>query len=515
MRASTSRESRPLARGEIAMLAVLVAAKLTAHFVANGRYGYFRDELYFLACGEHLAWGYVDQPPLVAVIARLVRATLGDSLFAIRLLPALAGAAKLALTVLLARRLGGGRTAQLLAGVAVLVAPVFLGVDDYFSMNAFDQLFWVGAAFLVVEACDGERRWPWVALGLVLGVALLNKLSIVFFGFGLAVGLLVTRERRRLAKAGPWIAAAIALAIFAPHVVWQIRHGWPTLEQLASGRAEKNLVLSPLQFLAGVTLEQHPFTVPLWIAGLVFFFSRAGQRHRVLGWIFVAAAASLVFLKGKTYYLAPAFPILFAGGGCALESFFARRGWRLASPAFAAAMIAGGVLTAPLAIPVLPVETFIRYSHALGLAPPKLERHDLGPLPQQYADMFGWEEMVAAVARVYDGLAPDERARCAIFTGNYGEAGAIDFFGPRLGLPKAISGHNQYFLWGPRGASGDVLITIGQSMDDVRKVYDDVEVGATLHHPYAMPYENRRPIYVCRKPRVPLAEAWPMTKHYD
>ncbi|MBI1850743.1 MAG: glycosyltransferase family 39 protein, partial [Planctomycetes bacterium] len=309
------KDSRSWRRPDVVLLVALVSVKLLVHFLFNGGYGYFRDELYFMACGERLDWGYVDQPPLVALVACCERWLLGNSLFAIRFLPALAGATKLALAVVMTRRLGGGLFAQGLAGVAILVAPVCLGVDNYFSMNAFDQLFWVIATLLVLQTCRDDRTRPWIGLGFVVGVALLNKLSILFFIFGLAVGLMLTPQRRALKTRGPWIAALIALALFAPHVVWQIQHGWPTLEQLASGRATKNVLLSPFDFLLGVILENHPLSLPVWIAGLVFFFgSAAGKPHRILGWIFVTAAASLVLLHGKTYYLAPAFPIVFAGG---------------------------------------------------------------------------------------------------------------------------------------------------------------------------------------------------------
>ncbi|HJQ31818.1 MAG TPA: glycosyltransferase family 39 protein [Pyrinomonadaceae bacterium] len=508
-------------RGALAVALYLAAAKLVLHLLTNGQYGYFRDELYYLACGEHLDWGYVDQAPLIAVVARAERAVLGDSLFAIRFLPALSGAALVFVTGLLARELGGGRFAVVLACVCVIVAPAFLALHTILTMNAFEPLFWTAGAYFVARALKtGDGRY-WLWFGLVMGLGLENKHSTLVFGFAVVVGLLLTTARKFFLSKWLWIGGAVAFLIFLPNLLWQISHGWPTVEVLRNADKNQNLPISPLDFFKGQLLLTHPLTFPVWAAGLCFYlFTRAGRNFRALGWAYVVMFVLMIVLRAKVYYLLPVYPVLFAPGGVWFESLFARLAerrslWRLLRPASVALLVLGGAVTAPLALPVLPVETFIRYQRALGLEAPRTEKLRLAELPQHYADMFGWEEMTRAVASVYNSLPPDERGRCAVFARNYGEAGAIDFFGARYGLPKAIGKHQNYFLWGPRDYTGECVITVGERETDVRKSFDEVELAATITHPYAIPHENNLPVYVCRKPKRPLKEIWPEVKCYS
>jgi hypothetical protein len=228
----------------------------------------------------------------------------------------------------------------------------------------------------------------------------------------------------------------------------------------------------------------------------------------------VAILIVFFVLKAKTYYLAPAYPMLLGSGALAIETFIHERQWNWLKPATISILVVGGIITAPFAMPVLPVETYIKYQDFLGVEPPKTEKHKFGKLPQGYADMFGWENMVATVAKVYNSLPPEERAKCAIFAGNYGEAGAIDFFGKKYGLPKAISGHNNYWLWGPRDYSGEIMIVLGVGREDVQKAFEEVELGATVVSEYAMPYESNLPVFICRKPKMSLKEVWPRVKGY-
>jgi hypothetical protein len=303
--------------------------------------------------------------------------------------------------------------------------------------------------------------------------------------------------------------------IFLPYLLWQFHYDWPMLELLRRGQLYKNYPLSPLQFLWGQILEVHPFNLPIWLAGLYFYLvSKPGKPYRLLGWTYVAILIVFFILKAKTYYLAPAYPMLLAAGAFAIETFIQERQWNWLKPATVSVLVSGGIATAPFAMPVLPVETYIRYQDFLGIQAPQTERHKFGKLPQGYADMFGWENMVATVARVYNSLSPEERAKCAIFTSNYGEAGAIDFFGKKYGLPKAISGHNNYWLWGPGNYTGEIVITVGPRLEDVKKTFDQVELGATVVSEYAMPYESDLPVYICRKPKMPLKEVWPRVKNY-
>ena len=504
-------------RGEVALALYLSALKLVLHFLTNGGYGYFRDELYYLACGEHLDWGYVDQAPLIAVVAWFERAAFGDSLFALRLLPALAGAATVFLTGLTAREVGGRRFAVLVACVSVIVAPYFLSLNTLLTMNAFEPLFWVACAYILVRILKyGESRL-WILFGLVAGLGLMNKHSTLAFGFAVVAGLALSHSRRQFLNPWLWAGGAVALLVFAPNVIWQVQHGWPTVEVLRNADKNQNVAFSLAEFIKGQVLLMHPLTVPVWAAGLYFYlFGKEARPIRALGWAFVALFALMVVFRAKVYYLTPFYPILLASGGVQVESWLERpslRAW--ARPALVVVLLAGGALFAPLALPVLPVETFIRYQRALGIEPPRTEKLRLAELPQHYADMFGWEEMTQTVAAVYNSLPPEERGRCAIFARNYGEAGAIDFFGTRYGLPKSIGKHQNYFLWGPRDYTGECVITIGEKLEDVQKSFEQTEQVATFTHPYVLPHENNNPVFLCRKPRRPLKEIWPEVKCYS
>jgi len=507
--------SRQFLLGATALLLYLALAKLLLHLWFSSGYGYFRDEFYYLACGEHLDWGYVDQPPLTPLLAFLTRQFLGESLVALRFLPAVAGALLVLVTGLMVRELGGGRFAQGLAAVSVIAGPVYLGIDHIFTVNAFDHLFWALGAYLVILIVKRGDPRLWLVFGLVAGVGLQNKLSMLFFGFGVVVGLLLTPHRKYILSKWLWLGGLIAFVIFLPYFLWQFQHDWPMLELLRRGQLYKNYPLSPLQFLWGQVLEIHPFNLPIWLAGLYFYLvSKPGKPYRLLGWTYVPILIVFFVLKAKTYYLAPAYPMLLAAGALVIETFIRERQWNWLKPATVGLLLAGGAITAPFAMPVLPVETYIKYQSFLGIEPPKTERHKFGKLPQGYADMFGWENMVAIVAKVYNSLSSEERAKCAIFTSNYGEAGAIDFFGKKYGLPKAISGHNNYWLWGPGNHTGEIVITVGESLEDVKKTFDQVELGATVVSEYAMPYESDLPVYICRKPKVSLPEVWPRVKGY-
>jgi hypothetical protein len=493
---------------------LLALFKLAVQVAAIPGYGIFRDELYYLACGQRLAWGYVEFPPLIGVIARGMTAAFGDGLFGIRLAPALAGAALVAMTCLIVREFGGGRFAQLLAGLAVIAAPVWLSLHHFLSPNAFEPLYWMGCAWLFIRyAKSGDARlWLW--FGLVAGIGLMNKHSMLLFGFALVVGMLLTPARAALRERRLWLGGAVAFLIFLPHLVWQVREGFPLIEFLLRADAVKNYIQSPVEFFGGQVLMLHPLLLPLWLAGLWFFFSRAGRPWRALGWAYVVMFALLIALRGKPYYLVPAYPMLFAGGAVLLERAIERRAWNWMKPAAAALVVAAGAATAPLALPVLPVETYIRYAAFMGVGEVRTERHEMGRLPQLYADMHGWENMAARVAEVYHALPAEERAQAVVFGRNYGEAGAMEYYARRYGLPRAISGHNNYYLWGPRGDAG-VVIAIGGRAEDYREVFGDVRQAGTIVHEYAMPYESNLPIWVCRAPKATIQEVWPRVKHFN
>jgi hypothetical protein len=494
---------------------IVASTKLVVHLATqlfSGRWGYeyFVDELYFDACAKHLAWGYIDMPPFHPAVTAAVRATLGDSLFAIRLLPAIAGAALVLLTGLLARDLGGGRGAQLLAAVAVAVAPIVLVANSFSSMNAWEPLVWTGCAILLVRLLDGADPRLWLAFGLLAGIGLLNKHTMGLFGGAVVAGLLASARGRALFRSRwIWIGAAAAFFVFLPNLVWNIREGFPFFElQEAIRQDRRNVELSPLAFLGQQVLFLHPLTAPLWIGGLAWLlFGHEGKRYRLLGIAYLVILGALLAMNGRVYYLAPAYPMLFAAGGVAAERLFSGRlAW--IRPAYAALLVAGGILLAPMAFPLLPPETYVRYSRALGLQPPAIETHRMGPLPQLLADRFGWKEMAAEAARIYRALPPQERAGARVYGQNYGQAGAIDMHGPRLGLPPALSGHLAYHSWGPPPEDPTVLIVFDDDRETLERLFESVELAGRVEHPYSMPYQHFD-VWLCRRPKVSLRAIWP------
>jgi 4-amino-4-deoxy-L-arabinose transferase-like glycosyltransferase len=489
---------------------------LLLHLLVLTRYGIFRDELYYLACTDHLGWGYVDHPPFSIGVLWLTRALLGDSLWALRLPPALATAAVVVLTGWLAREAGGRRGAQSLAMLAALIAPVYLALGHIFSMNAFDILFWTAAICVLMRLLAAPRSSLWLWLGVLLGLGLLNKISVLWLILGITAGLLLTPYRRLFLTAGPWIAGSIAGLLFAPHLVWQIANGWPTLEFIHNATSQKMAAVSAVQFIGSQLLILHPVTAPLWLTGLLWsLFSRQAQRWRVGAILYVTVGLILIVNgKSRAEYLAPAYPMLFATGAVVWERFWEARQLRWLPAVSLGVMGTSGLLFLPFSLPILPVRTFVRFAQALHSAPPHEEKGSLGVLPQYYADMQGWEELTAAVAEVYHQLPPGEQAGCAISTSNYGEAGAIDYFGRRYGLPRAVCGHNSYWLWGTHGWKGQALIVVNTMSRRAQELFESVQQMTSVRLPLSMPYEQDVPIYVARGLKIPVDTAWSGAKLY-
>jgi hypothetical protein len=434
--------------------------------------------------------------------------------------PALTGAARIVLTSALARELGAGRFGTVLAGALAATPGVWWVIDHQFAMNCLEPLLWGGLALVVVRLIKTGNPKLWLVFGTIAGIGLQTKYSIVAFAAALVAGLLLTRQRRLLFT--PWVLAggAIALLIFLPNLIWNIQNNWPFLELMQNVRATgKDVVLSPGQYLVQQILMMNPVSFPFGFGGLVFLFlSREVKNYRALAWAFVITIAFFMITHGKDYYSASTYVMVLAAGAVAAErllnadKFSTRQ--RILKPACFLWLILGVVPLLPLVLPVLPIDQFIRYQSHLPFEVPKTETSFIGEtLPQYYADEFPWPGMVAEVARVYHSLSPEEQQRTAIFGNNYGQAAAIDFFGPQYGLPKAISGHQNYFLWGPRHYTGDIVIVLGDEEDDAREHFDSVTVAATLNNPYAYSYENR-PILLCRGLKWNLQTEWSRVKNW-
>jgi len=497
---------------ESIVLLIPAAVKFLLHVFTVKGWGLHGDELYYLACSDHMDWGYVDQPPLSLFLLHVQRVVFGDSMLSIRFLPALCGACTVLLTGLLARRMGAGIFGQLLAEICALIAPLYLAINHFFSMNCFDTLFWTVALYLIVCLVNGGRPALWLWFGLVIGIGCENKISVLFLCFGLGVGLLLTEERRLLFTRWIWYGALLGALLILPNIFWQLAHGWPTLEWMANARAQKMAAMSLPAYLREQVVLMEPLTVLVWGTGLIALLLYPPLRtYRSLGWCYLAVLAVFVFQGGKAYYLGPMYPALFAGGAIAIERWLSGQWIRVA---VAGTLLAAGVMTAPLGMPLLPVETFIRYQDALGLRPSSGERIAEGKLPSFFASMIGNEKIVAVIDTVYRSLSPEEQGKCGIYGENYALSGAVDFYGGKSGLPRAISGHNSYWLWGTRGYSGDVFIIVGGSARDLEKYFGEVTERARFRDEFVQPMYYNLPVYLVRKPKQSLESLWPHVKHY-
>jgi hypothetical protein len=489
--------------------------QLVVQMFFHGNYGYFRDELYYIACSNHLAFGYVDQPPLSIAILWVNRLLLGDSLHALRFLPALAGAGVVLLAALMARTLGGTKFAQGLAALSVVAAHGLIGHGKLFSMNPFDVLFWTVAGYVVIDVFRSDKPRLWVIFGLVVGLGLLNKYSMGFMVIGLVAGLMLTRQRKQLATKWFWLGAALAAVVFLPHVIWELANGFPSLDFMRNASANKNVNLGAVNFLMAQIWEMNIFNAPLWLGGIYFFYRHQEGRYRPLAWMYGIVFIVMVAGNAKVYYLSAIYPIFLAAGAVFFEQFVRQKSINWLKPVYTGCLIFLAIVGLPFALPVLPVEQFIKYEQFLGLTPRAEERSSLRELPQYYADQFGWKEMVDTVANVYGKLTPEEQSQCVIYVRNYGEAAAIDFFGKMYGIPNALCAHNSYWYWGPGERTGNIAIIFGNSRNleenftDLRRRYKHVELAGTTNARYCMPYENGRMIFICREMNTTFQKLWP------
>lgn len=520
LRASLTRERLT---STTALLLYIAFTAFLAHLLVAGNYGYFRDELYYMAAGRHLAAGYVDFPPFVALVAALLRVTTNDNLIALHVVSGAVSAALIFTTGMIARELGGKRLAQVLAALGALCNITFLATGSIFSYDVFDELAWALAAYVFIRLIRREQPRLWLLFGLVVGLGLTNKLSLLYFGLAFVVGLLLTRGgRAQFRTRWIWLGGLIALAFLLPYALWNAANGWPTLT-FWSSYGDRLVDQSLLDFLGEQLYTTNPLTVPLWITGLYWLLrSPAARPYRALGIAYVVLFFIFGLTHFKTYFLAPAYPFLYAAGAGVFERGYeraraaGRRRWVLL-PSYTGVMLLTSILLAPVAMPILPPPTFGQvYGFLGGDAGAQMERHQTGILPQWLGDRYGWDTLTATVAGVYRTLPADQRRQACVITDNYGEAGALQFLGTRYNLPPVISGHNSYWLWGPGSCTGRVLIVVNGNVAQMHASFGSVVLAATAVCRYCMPYEDNLPIYVCTQPTFRhIQDAWPAVKHYN
>jgi hypothetical protein len=509
---ATAYEKRPWLKSSMALICAIALAKFLFHLYFNNRYGYFRDEFDYIACGNHLAWGYVDQPPLIPFLIHICRSIFGDSLRSIRLIPALASSLLVIQTALIAGELGGRRFAQILSALCIVIAPQYLSNASLLGTNCLEPTLWMACAYFAILAIKRNQPRYWLWFGVAAGIGLEEKYTIALFGFGIVVGLILTEQRRTLFNKWLWLGGFAAFAIFFPNLLWNIHYHWPFLQLMHNIRAEgRDVILGPLDYFVQQALLVHPLTAPIWLIGLAaFFFSARLKPYRLLGWAYLVCYAVLFALHGKNYYLAPVYPMLFAAGSVVIDVALSRPTWRVLKPVIAILLLAGGARLVPITVPVLSPDRFLAFEKKLPFKLPVMEHaHERAPLPQWYADQFGWQEIVDEAAVAWNQIPVAERSDCAIFAQDYGQAGAIDFLGRRYGLPSALSGHQTYWLLGPHNYSGRCMIILGDNRQRLEQHFTNVHyVGDSPDNPYAL--ETGIAVWICRGPKFgTLTQLWP------
>jgi hypothetical protein len=483
-------------RRRFAAIPVLAMAtvKVTGTMVFAGGYGWHRDELYYLACARHLSFGYVDFPAVTPLLANLDQALFPGSLVALRLLPALAGATVVVIAAGIARELEGGAAAQALAAFAVLISPLYIGTNHLFQTVSFDQVVWAVFCWLVARILAGGDSRLWLIAGVVFGAGLEIKYTVIGLGVAAFIGLFLSSGRRQLTTHWPWLGLAISVALLAPNLWWQAGHGWDSVRFTLSHHGSTD---GPAAYWAQQVLLVGPLHLPLVALGLRRLHSDA--RFRALFWTAVAVEVLFFAAGGKSYYPAPIYPLLYAAGSVAVAPFLARGRWRrglIAAPAVLSALLL------PIGLPVLPAQA------AANSAVWKLRK--------DFADEYGWPDLARQVQGVYRSLPEGERGSATVLAENYGEAGALDLYGPALSLPGVLSPHLTYYYWAPRRMAPQTVISVGFSEEQLRTLFADVRPAGHVSNSYGvMNEEFGRPIYVCRQPRLPLWQQWPALKRLD
>jgi hypothetical protein len=476
------------------ILIVFMALKLTVHFSTAGTYELQRDAFMYIDLGNHLDWGYHSVPPSIAMFANIARFLFGDTTFAIKFFPAIIGALSLMLIGIMVREAGGGKRAQVFALLAFLLSPAFLRSNSLFQPVSFNQFYWLLLAFLLFRIIRTEKKHYWYFVGLVAGLAFLNKYSVVFYFTGIIVAILATPLRKWLLTPQSWIAAGIALLIALPNLIWQFNNDWPFayhMEELA--RKQLVNVRIDLFFMEQIMMFLPVFV--LWIMGLVYIaFTKAGKEYRPFAWIYITVLLLLVLFRGKPYYTIGLYSMLFMFGGLAAEAWFRKR---LAWLRYPVLLFAGAVtlFLLPLSLPILGPEAYVGFY--CGTPMEKAQRWEDGQyydLPQDYADMIGWKELTGIVADKYNSLSPEQRSQTSIFADNYGEAGSVNFYGTRHGLPPVISYHDSYLFWAPDSIQAEYLIKIGDD-ENLENLYHRVEVVGRIETPYAR--QHGTPVNFC------------------
>ena len=506
-------------RSESGIILFFVVIKFLIHFYTNifAGYGIFRDELYYLSCASRPALGYVDHPPLSIWLLTVYKSVFGDSLLAIRMVPAMMGSLTIWFTGKITREFGGGKRALVISLSSILLAPIYLAMNAYYSMNSIDIFLWTTAFFLIIRLTKTGINRYWVWLGIVLGLGLLNKMSFLWLGFGIVHTFMILSRGKVFLKKGIWIAAAVSGLFFLPFIIWNLTHDLAHLEFIKNAQAFKYAGITRLDFIKDLMLIMNPVSALVWIPGLYWaFFGKIKKETRTIGLnIITVFLILLINGKSKSEYMSAAMIPLFAAGGLFFENLKSLKLAQSLSVFIVFSILVSGIVLAPLALPVLPVDAFIKHSQNIGISPSNNESKQLASLPQFYADMHGWEEMAKNVSEVYLMVPENERENTVFWGTNYGRAGAVEYYSSTYPLPKAISTHNNFWIWGYGNKEIRHVIFIGGQFGDYENSFETVTASLTHRAAHAMPYENNLTIFLCSGPKTDLADVWLKYKHFE
>ena len=478
-------------------------------------YGFFIDELYFMACSKRLAWGYVDQPPLSIALLWMMQHLFGNSIFVIRILPALSIAATVFITGLIARRLGGGLVSMLLSGLAVMIMPVFLVFGSFYSMNCFEPLIWTTIVFFVIKMIQEDHPHYWIQIGNLMGLGLEMKHTMALYIAALLIGFLFSDKRRLLFNRWILWGGLACFIIILPNLIWQVVNHFPSLELYRNSFGSKNINKSYLQVLIEQIIFANPLSFPLWFTGLVILAFTPGRKYRLLLYAYIFLL--LVMMAGHSSRpdrISAIYTFFMASGAVAIEQHLKPFWRKFTQASIAILMVSGGVLLAPVFCPLLPPSVTKNHISRLGLHLDLEEGKKGEPIPQWLADRIGWPEFAEQVSQVYHALPANERQNAVIISSNYGTAGALEYYGPGLGLPKVYATHNSYHSWGPPSDTVHVYIGVFIDIDYARRNFESVEESVVFHCPDCTRPQRNVPIYILRGPKFSMGKEWKNFKFY-
>ncbi len=484
------------------LIIALALLKLIIHFLTNTNYELHRDAFLYLALGDHLDWGFMSVPPTIAVLGNITRFFFGDSVFSIRLFPALIGATSVVMIGLIIRNLGGKTWAILLGCSAFILSPAFLRSNTLFQPVSFNQFYWLLTTYFIIKLVQTKNPKFWLHLGIVWGLAFLNKYSIVFLAVAFIIALLLTKDRKLFASKYFLYASLIGLVIILPNLIWQYNHNFPVVNHMTELRASQLVHVQIIDFLTAQLLMNFSNLV-VWLFGLVLLlFLKDGKPYRTIGYTYLVLLIIFIVLQGKAYYALGIYPALFAAGGFAIEKYLKGK-WRNLKPVILALMILTLLPLLPYSLPVYPLEKMIEFGEQSkkfgGEGALRWEDGRIHSLPQDYADMVGWKELADIVIQTYQSLPDSEQADCAIYGENYGEAGAIKFHSKKYDLPEPVSFSGSFLFWAQDCFDKKILIYVNDDTNDVAYYFTRVEKIGEITNPYAR--ESGMPVWLCKNPR--------------